>query len=384
MAYKPIQARRVGGARAAALALLGIVIGFGEKARAGGDEPRAVAVPCAEDEDTREAEAPPEREQQLGHDGRIVTSSHDITLKFWDARLEQASLPLRGHQGLATSVDFHPDGRHLLSAGSDRTLKVWNARMGRLVHELRGSTKPVWCAVYSQDGRMIASAGGNRDKPGELGEVILWDAATGRMLHVWNAHESVAWSVSFGLDGKQLVSAGGELVSVPGDLIVWDCATFEKLRTITAPTTFGIHAVAFSPAGSRLASTGSDGSVSLWDLTRGRTLLSLAGHASPVTKAVFSHDGRRLISASADQSVRVWDVETADELLCLRSLGGQSGASRSAGTASESHPPARTASSESGAPRRAPSRLRAAGRTPSTRSPGPARSASCRLAPEAR
>ena len=45
-----------------------------------------------------------------------------------------------------------------------------------------------------------------------------------------------------------------------------------------------------------------------WDLTSGRELLSLVGHAAGVTAVAFSGDGAYLASACWDQKVRVWSA----------------------------------------------------------------------------
>jgi WD40 repeat protein/serine/threonine protein kinase len=291
---------------------------------------------------------------------RVVTSSDDGTVKIWDATAGQESRPIRAHRGPTTSVAFHPCGQYLLSASADKTLKVWNASTGRMVHEFSGSTKPIMCAIYSTDGNLIASAGGDWEKPGELGEVILWNAATGGIIHAWDAHRSVAWCVSFSPDGSQLASAGGELKRGPGDLMIWDCATFQIVQSIPVSGSCGIHAVAFSPDGACLASSDIDGNVALWNPQTGERLKTLKchkagvfeiafdaagkklvsasadntlaiwdlaaterpqlvmGHADQVVKGVFSPDGYRLISASTNGSVKVWDVPTRQELLSLR------------------------------------------------------------------
>jgi WD40 repeat protein/serine/threonine protein kinase len=297
-------------------------------------------------------------------DRRLVTASDDGTAKIRDAGSRQESLALRGHQGRVTSVDFHPDGRHLLSAGVDRTLKVWDPRTGRMSLDLRGVSRPVWRAVYSPDGRMMASAGGDWTKRDESGEVVVRDAADGRVIRSRKAHRSVAWCVAFSPDGHLLASSGGEASRGPGEILLWDIASGRQSRTIGAVMPFGIHFVAFSPDGRRIASATLDGSVQIWDVESGepvRTLdhhrsrvygvafdhegtrlvsasedntlaiwdlaaetppLTLVGHTYYVLQGIFSRDGRRLASASVDHSVKVWDAATGEELLTLRGRGG--------------------------------------------------------------
>jgi WD40 repeat protein len=68
-----------------------------------------------------------------------------------------------GHLDGATDLAFHPDGKHLASAGRDTTVRVWNIADGKLVKELgkpRGGQSKDWiCAIsFSPDGRWLAAA----------------------------------------------------------------------------------------------------------------------------------------------------------------------------------------------------------------------------------
>jgi WD40 repeat protein len=68
-----------------------------------------------------------------------------------------------GHLDGLTDLTFHPDGKHILSAGRDTTLKVWRLDDGKLVKELgqpRGGQFKDWfhAVAVSPDGHWIAAA----------------------------------------------------------------------------------------------------------------------------------------------------------------------------------------------------------------------------------
>jgi WD40 repeat protein/predicted Ser/Thr protein kinase len=87
--------------------------------------------------------------------------------------------------------------------------------------------------------------------------------------------------------------------------------------------TGGIHGLAFSPDGTRLASSSLDGTLKVWDVTTGQVLHTLKGHSSEVASVAFSPDGKQLASAGfQDQMVKVWDASTGQELMTLRGHGG--------------------------------------------------------------
>ncbi|MBK3571333.1 WD40 repeat domain-containing protein [Streptomyces sp. MBT62] len=68
----------------------------------------------------------------------------------------------------------------------------------------------------------------------------------------------------------------------------------------------------FGPDGRTFASTGRDGVVRLWDLTRRthpvRLGPPLTGHTDAVYSLAFSPDGHTLASTSFDNTVRLWDL----------------------------------------------------------------------------
>jgi WD40 repeat protein len=71
-----------------------------------------------------------------------------------------------------------------------------------------------------------------------------------------------------------------------------------------------VHALAFSPDGTRLASAGKDGVVRLWDVRAWQPWATLTGHYLGVLALAFRPDGRWLASGGVDGSVRLWDPVT--------------------------------------------------------------------------
>jgi WD40 repeat protein len=68
-----------------------------------------------------------------------------------------------GHLDGATDLAFHPDGKHIFSAGRDTTVKIWRLDDGKHVRDLgqgRGGQFKDWiCAItISPDGRWLAAA----------------------------------------------------------------------------------------------------------------------------------------------------------------------------------------------------------------------------------
>ena len=98
---------------------------------------------------------------------------------------------------------------------------------------------------------------------------------------------------------------------------LWDLGTGELLAVMTGHCN-RVRSVAFSPDGTRIASSSQDQTVRVWDAAGGKPVAVLQGHTSHVIQVLFSPDGTRVVSASNDGTVRFWDMAQA--------LGGQSSA----------------------------------------------------------
>ncbi|QRV96504.1 hypothetical protein RhiJN_24522 [Ceratobasidium sp. AG-Ba] len=76
-----------------------------------------------------------------------------------------------------------------------------------------------------------------------------------------------------------------------------------------------LYSIAVSPDGCRIASSGPDKKLHLWDMETGEEVLASSQDHPDLICVAFSPDGRSVTSGSYDGTIRVWDTETGDALL---------------------------------------------------------------------
>ena len=226
----------------------------------------------------------------------------------------------------ATLGAFSGDGRLLAAVSADlRTVKVFETKTGHEQAALRGlDALPVQVA-FSQDGHRVAATtrAGSR---GSARAVRVWDAKTGLPLALYQPAKTPApgWHGAVGLspDGRHLAfddyqveASAGAHTTTCALVRVCDAAGESELCTVTAGNG-GISCLAFSPDGLLLAAGGTDGRVLVWDIMTGRRRyedrLDL-----PAFSLAFNIDSRRLAGVSRE-SVTIWDMTTGKGILTLR------------------------------------------------------------------
>ena len=214
------------------------------------------------------------------------------------------------HENSVTALAFSPDGTMLATGAQDGLLRIWDAQSGRL-KSLHGddAVRGIDGIAISPDGRAVAVVGGLLGRDG-----VIWDLASDRIAQEFD----------------QPAGAVDAATSPNTPPMIYEG------RTIVFQV---IHAVAFSPDGSVVATGGDD--VILRDVQSGKVTTNLPCRGQEVTALAFFADGKTLATAGNDKQVRLWSIpdgelkETLDGATQpLTSIGISSDGTRIAATGS--------------------------------------------------
>ena len=129
--------------------------------------------------------------------------------------------------------------------------------------------------------------------------------ANPRLSRFLSRHRAGVSEVAFSPDGTRLASSSHD-----STIILWDTHTGQPLRPPFRGHRRGLNTLAFSPNGARLASGSSDSTIILWDVGAGQPVGEPLPHAWAVLGLAFSPDGARLAARGADNTLVLWDVNT--------------------------------------------------------------------------
>ncbi|PIA14565.1 WD40 repeat-like protein, partial [Coemansia reversa NRRL 1564] len=182
------------------------------------------------------------------------------------------------------SLDFHPNGTRLATAGMDNKIRLWNTAAilqqgkneSRLLSTLTAHNGAVMCARFSHgNGQYLASGADDmivlvweRDasaaEDGMAGNLETLGNAEDTPTEIWRpvrrltGHESDVCDVAWAPGNRYLASCG-----LDNTVLVWDGRTFERVAKLTAHTQF-VKGLAFDPAGRFLATQSDDKTLRIW------------------------------------------------------------------------------------------------------------------------
>ncbi|HVV00082.1 MAG TPA: serine/threonine-protein kinase [Verrucomicrobiae bacterium] len=207
-----------------------------------------------------------------------------------------------------SSYGFSQDGRFLAVGLTGGIPSVWDVPRRVLRCELTNTTS---------DNVVVFLDNGNKLITASLAPPLFheWDLATGSEIQSWPSPAEYGVGVS---PNEQLFAT----VDPEGGVVARNL-TDKKDITLPVDVSEG-YGIAFSPAGEHLAIASALGFARIWDTKAWHELTTLRGFMLGVHSVAFSHDGKRLATGSSGSvALKLWDTESWQEVLTLRGAGSE-------------------------------------------------------------
>ncbi|MBW6472324.1 MAG: hypothetical protein K0B14_04295 [Anaerolineaceae bacterium] len=138
-----------------------------------------------------------------------------------------------------------------------------------------------------------------------------------RLQDILSGHRDTVLTAAWSPDGSKLASSGYD-----GTLRIWDGITHIELSTIKAHFALnvsqaGVSKLAWSSDSTRIATAGIDRYAKVWDVQTGKEIVTFNGHYDILSGIAWSPDGNWIVSTSKDGGVKVWDAHTGEENFSL-------------------------------------------------------------------
>jgi WD40 repeat protein len=208
----------------------------------------------------------------------------------------------------AYSLSFSPDQKHLVATFYDKDLVVYDLSSPTPTLSLGPAPLPWTYATFSPDSRTFVSCTGDYKQQNSPGSIRLHDVASGKVLKSFEGQMGEVKYAAFDREGKRLATSSSDKT-----VRIFDVTEGKELAILKQPDT--AFCAQFIPDSELLITGDYRGFLRIWDLRTNTVGQTLRAHADWIQRLTFSRDMSTLATAGRDGSVKLWKVTGSGNLL---------------------------------------------------------------------
>ncbi len=226
-------------------------------------------------------------------------NSRNLLARFVDIRGGTANHTYQVGAALK-SVAVSKDGKLLAAAGEKNMIALFDVASGKLIKRLTEDNPKVSIRdlVFDPQGKWLASAGDDK-------RIIFWSLPSGEKQSEWLAPDRI-FALAISPDGTRLATSGTD-----NQITLLDIETTKVIKLFDKhPDTIYEGGLRFNPTGELLAGAFYDHTARIWEVKTGKIIRILRGHTDDVTSIDFSPDSKLIATSSADNNIMLWKLDS--------------------------------------------------------------------------